>query len=95
MMGSVNAVRMLAACETACLLHAAGILMHASSCMARLLEEARPVLEPAASTGKSPALCAAAAEALSLLAFVGSEDPAATDAVMKALAALSGAGAGQ
>ncbi len=67
--------------------------MRAYSDMARLLEEARPVLEPAALSGKIPALRAAAAEALSLLAFVGSEDPAATDALMRHLAGLWGAGA--
>ena len=63
------------------------------SLLCRLLGEARPVLEPASSTGKLPALRAAAAEALALLAFVGSEDPDVTDGAMQHLSGLWSAGA--
>ena len=41
----------------------------------RLLQEGRSLLETASMSGKTPSVKAAAAEALAVLAFVGSEHP--------------------
>lgn len=48
----------------------------------RLLEEAQPVLERASTSGKGVQLKAMAVEALSLMVFVGVEDPAVLDSAM-------------
>ena len=48
----------------------------------RLLEEAQPILERASTAGKGAQLKAIAVEALSMVVFVGVEDPAVLDSVM-------------
>ncbi len=48
----------------------------------RLLEEAQPILERASTAGKGAQLKAMAVEALSMVVFVGVEEPAVLDSVM-------------
>lgn len=54
----------------------------------RLLKEAQPVLERASMAGKGAQLKAIAVEALSLVVFVGVEDPAVLDSAMAHMTGL-------
>ena len=57
-------------------------------CLCRLLQEGRGLLETASASGKTPAVKAAAADALAVLTFVGSEHPSDTLEVVQRLQSL-------
>ena len=57
-------------------------------CLCRLLQEGRGLLETVSASGKTPAVKAAAADALAVLTFVGSEHPSDTLEVVQRLQSL-------
>ncbi|BDA43174.1 probable interferon-related developmental regulator 1 [Coccomyxa sp. Obi] len=88
---AIRSVRYGGAVEAALASRALGLLsltLGAGDDSERLLEEAKPVLERASTAGKGAQLKAMAVEALSVVAFVGVEDPGVLDSVMAHMTGL-------
>ncbi|CAL8465178.1 g4713 [Coccomyxa elongata] len=82
---AIRSVRYGGAVEAALAARALGLLsltLGAGDDSERLLEEAQPILERASTAGKGVQLKAIAVEALSMMVFVGVEDPTVLDSAM-------------